>query len=249
MVITVQRVLCPSLPGLPLLRPPHLPQVPFIVGVAVQCLLRLPLEDLLARRGVLRQDDSRGLGGPDALRTKFKYELTAFIIKKHNTNNQEMHLWMHGPSPYMCGIPGSVWKPYLVAFKLGSRSSRSPSQSGLVSTGLPADLVGDSQQHESSVGLYNNAAGESSSITLISLATALLVLPRSLMHWGLTHWAKFQKGPSVPISPMRSAPRYMPGPLRASSAPCRCSGTSGWWPEPSRTTCRGGRGGHGQGTK
>ena len=94
-----------------------------------------------------------------------------------------------------------------------------------------------------------SAADEKGSVTLIALDSALLVRPRSLTHWGLTHWAKFQKGPSVPISPMRSAPRYMPGPLRASSAPCRCSGTSGWWPEPSRTTCRGGRGGHGQGTK
>ena len=61
----LQRVLCASLPGLPLLRKPHLPQVPFIMGVAVQRLLRLPLEDLLARRGMLRQDDSRGLGGPE----------------------------------------------------------------------------------------------------------------------------------------------------------------------------------------
>ena len=75
-IVAVQRVLCPPLPCLPLLRKSHLPQVPFIVGVAVQRLLRLPLEDLLARRGVLRQDDSRGLGGPDAkLRT---YELSAY---------------------------------------------------------------------------------------------------------------------------------------------------------------------------
>lgn len=127
---------------------PHQLEGPIVLGIAEKRRLGLPLDDLLAGGCVLRQDDGRRLGGPGALHITYCGDM-----------NSERNAGACPKSMRLCHIriPRGF---YLVAFKLGSRSSRSPSQSGPVSAGLPANLkiTAEFQQHASSVMLYDSMA-------------------------------------------------------------------------------------------